>query len=86
MPGGITAGVVAAWRQNSIFDYASMGGAMLGLSVLRFVGPLLALWFGSYLGWLPVGGWGEGAQAGSLPYLILPAITLALPFATALHA
>jgi len=39
------------------------------------VAPLLALVFGLYLGWLPVGGW----ESGSLGHLVLPVLTLALP-------
>src|SRR5437667_125171 len=38
---------------------------------------LLALVFGLYLRWLPVGGWQPGAPR----YLALPALTLALPVA-----
>ena len=41
------------------------------------MGPLLALVFGLYLHWLPVAGW----QWGSIRYLVLPVITLALPVA-----
>jgi len=77
---GLTAGVVAGIRQNSQFDYASMAVAMTGLSVPTFVvGPLLALVFGRYLNVLPVAGYESGVR--SVPYMILPAVTLALPFA-----
>ena len=80
---GLTAGIISGIRQNSNFDYGSMGVAMIGLSVPTFVvGPLLALVFGLKLGWLPVAGYER--MAGPIPcpqYLILPAITLALPFA-----
>ena len=49
---------------------------MLGIALPAFVtGPLLALIFGVYLHWLPVAGWEEGAPR----YLVLPAVTLALP-------
>jgi oligopeptide transport system permease protein len=85
---GLAAGVVAGIRQNSNFDYSSMAVAMVGLSVPTFViGPLLALVFGIYWGLLPVAGWepiGGGDGGGAFPhpkYLILPSITLALPFA-----
>src|SRR5918992_5723957 len=41
---GITAGTLAALRQNSRLDYASMAVSMLGISVPNFVlGPLLVL-------------------------------------------
>jgi len=73
---GVSAGTVAALKQNSWFDYMVMGVAMTGIAVPNFVmAPLLALVFGVYLSWLPVAGWGGGA----LQYQILPVITLALP-------
>lgn len=73
---GVTAGTVAALKQNSLFDYMVMGVAMTGIAIPNFVmAPLLALIFGVYLSWLPVAGWGDGA----LKYQLLPVITLALP-------
>lgn len=76
---GLTAGVIAGIRQNSNFDYGSMTVAMVGLSVPTFVvGPVLALIFGRYLNVLPVA---EYKGPWALSYLVLPVITLALPFA-----
>jgi oligopeptide transport system permease protein len=76
---GLGAGVVAGIRQNSVFDYGSMTVAMIGLAVPTFVvGPLAALVFGIWLHWLPTSGW-DGYLG--LEHLILPSITLALPFA-----
>jgi oligopeptide transport system permease protein len=50
----------------------------LQLALPSFVtGPLLGLVFGLHLHWLPVAGW----QPGGGRYLVLPAITLALPIA-----
>lgn len=73
---GLTAGIVAALRQNSWVDYTAMGLAMIGIAIPNFVmAPLLSLIFGVYLGWLPVGGWGGGAPI----FLVLPVIALALP-------
>src|SRR5215813_2720901 len=44
---GITIGTLAALRQNSWIDYASMALAMIGISIPNFVlGPLLVLLFG----------------------------------------
>ncbi len=41
---GITAGTIAALRQNSRVDYASMAVAMIGISMPNFVlGPTLVL-------------------------------------------
>src|SRR5215212_522106 len=43
---GLTAGIIAALKQNSAFDYGAMAIAMLGLSIPNFVlGPLLVLAF-----------------------------------------
>ena len=73
---GLTAGIVAALKQNSIFDYGSMSLAMLGLSVPNFVlGPILVLFFSFWLYWFPPARWG-GIMA-----LILPVITLAAIYA-----
>lgn len=72
--GGI-AGIIAALRQNSATDYSVMTVAMLGISIPNFVvAPILILVFGVYLGWLPAGGWNNGAFANT----ILPIISLAL--------
>jgi oligopeptide transport system permease protein len=50
--------------------------AMVGIAIPNFVmAPLLTLVFGVYLGWFPVAGWGDG----SLYYLFLPIVALALP-------
>lgn len=73
---GVTAGTVAALKQNSTFDYMVMTFAMTGIVIPNFVmAPLLALIFGVYFSLLPVAGWGGG----KLQYQILPVITLALP-------
>jgi len=73
---GLTAGTVAALKQNSAFDYASMSFAMIGLSVPNFVlGPILVLVFSFWLYWLPPARWG------GLSALVLPVITLAAIYA-----
>jgi oligopeptide transport system permease protein len=79
--GGIPAGIAAAlWRRRRA-DHGVAALSALALALPSFVvGPLLALIFGLYLHWLPVAGW----QWGNLRYLVLPAITLALPVAAAL--
>jgi len=74
---GSLAGIVSGIKANSIFDYGSMTIAMVGLALPTFVvGPFLVLFFGMKLGWFRVAGWEEFPRD-----LILPAITLALPFA-----
>ena len=73
---GLVLGIRAGLRPNSPADYASMGLALLGLSLPNFViGAILVIVFALELGWLPVAGWGGYRQ------LLMPAITLALPYA-----
>ena len=59
--GGVL-GSYAALHQNEMSDYSVMAIAMVGITIPNFVmAPLLQLFLGVELGWLPVGGWGEGA-------------------------
>lgn len=70
---GITAGTMAALRQNSRLDYASMAAAMLGISMPNFVlGPTLVLLFALTWYWLPPARW-EGPFS---THMILPVLTL----------
>jgi oligopeptide transport system permease protein len=74
---GVSAGVAAAMRPNSLQDYVPMSAAMLGICMPSFLlGPLLVLVFGIYLEWLPVSGWGD--MPGDK---IMPAITLGTGYA-----
>jgi len=73
---GVTAGSIAALRQNSAVDHGVMAVSMTGISIPNFVmAPLLVLVFAIYLRWLPAGGFG----AGSIRNLVLPVTALALP-------
>lgn len=73
---GISAGLFAALRQNRLSDYSLMTVAMVGITIPSFVmAPILTLYFGVYLGWLPTATIGDG----SLRFWILPVIALALP-------
>jgi oligopeptide transport system permease protein len=73
---GVPLGLVAGLNQNKPLDTATMAVSMIGITVPPFVmAPLLALFFGIILGWLPVAGWGDGRAAN----LVLPVIALALP-------
>ena len=73
---GIPLGTFAALRHNSVADTATMSLVVTGIAIPSFVVlPFLGLLFGVYLHWLPVAGW----QSGSLRYLALPVIALALP-------
>jgi oligopeptide transport system permease protein len=70
---GITTGTLAALRQNSWIDYASMALAMIGISIPNFVlGPLLVLLFSLTLFWFPPALWNGFASKS----LVLPALTL----------
>jgi len=61
---GVSLGLLAALRQNTIVDYASVTFATFGASVPSFVtGMLLLILFSAYLHWLPTGGWGSWQQA-----------------------
>ncbi len=72
---GLTLGTFAALRQNGIGDYSTMTIAMIGVTIPNFVmAPILTLIFGNYLGWLPVGGWNDGAFRN----MLLPVISLSL--------
>jgi oligopeptide transport system permease protein len=74
---GISAGVFAAIRPNTLQDYIPMSAAMLGICMPSFLlGPILILVFGIQLEWLPISGWGDipGDK-------ILPAITLGTGYA-----
>ncbi len=74
---GVPLGLLAARRQNGWVDHAVMGVALAGIAVPNFVvAPVLALAFGIGLGWLPVAGW----EPGSVRHMVLPVVTLALPF------
>jgi len=54
--GGL-AGVISASKQYSITDYTVMGVALFGISMPVFwLGIMLMMIFGVFLGWLPIGG------------------------------
>jgi oligopeptide transport system permease protein len=73
---GIWLGAFAAARPGSFAEGGALAVMLLAISLPSFVlGPLLILIFSIRLAWLPVGGWGAPAQ------LLLPALTLALPYA-----
>ena len=74
---GLVAGIISALRQNSVYDYAAMSVAVIGISVPLFVvGPFLMYVFAVKLDWLPVAGWID--RLGPVA-LIMPVATLALP-------
>lgn len=74
---GTIAGVIAALKQNSFWDYLVMSFAMTGVVIPSFViAPLLILIFAITLQWLPAGGW----YGGKWQYILLPMIALSLAY------
>jgi oligopeptide transport system permease protein len=73
---GLGAGVIGALRPGSLRDALTLVLALVGISLPSFVvGTALLVMFAVWLKWAPVGGWG------GLRHVVLPAITLSLPFA-----
>jgi len=81
---GLAAGTVAALRPGGWADEALMLLATIVTALPSFVtGPLLALIFGLWLGWLPVGGLGDSLLTAP-QFWVMPVIALALPVAGAI--
>ncbi|AIB12486.1 ABC transporter [Azospirillum argentinense] len=78
---GIGAGVLAAVRRGRMADQMVSGVSYLGIAVPDFFWAIvLVLVFGSYLKWLPTGGYAPLAD-GFVPWashLVLPVVTLVL--------
>jgi peptide/nickel transport system permease protein len=77
----VPAGLIAAWRQNSLLDLAVVGGATLLLSIPSFwLGLLLLLLFGLKLKWLPVIGYVPFSEnfTQALLFMVLPIVTLVM--------
>jgi peptide/nickel transport system permease protein len=70
---GLTMGVVAALRRNSLVDRTLMIASFVTVSAPQFViGILLLYVFAVRLGWFPIGGYGTFA------HLVLPSLTLGI--------
>ena len=77
---GVTAGLFAAVRAGTAADKTIMMLATVATALPTFVsGPALALFFGLWLGLLPVSGTGAGVA-----WLIMPVVALALPVSGAI--
>lgn len=76
---GIPLGIIAALRRGTWVDTATMGVALVGLTMPVFAIGLGLIWvFGFNLRWLPIGGRGGPLwSAEGLTHAVLPAITLA---------
>ncbi|USZ15300.1 oligopeptide ABC transporter permease OppB [Moraxella sp. FZFQ2102] len=74
---GVTMGIIAALKQNSVLDYSLMTVAMAGVAIPSFVkAPLMVLIFAVILKWFPAGGWNDGAFMN----LVLPVTALSLSY------
>lgn len=76
---GIPAGVIAAYRANTVIDGMAMVSALLGLCIPSFwLSLLLMLLFSIKLDWLPISGYVSPTESvsGWLQHLVLPAIAL----------
>jgi ABC-type dipeptide/oligopeptide/nickel transport system permease component len=70
---GLPLGIMAALKQNTIWDYSAMTVAIFGVSVPAIVlGPTFIWIFAVYLGWFLPSGWGTWQQK------VLPAVVLGL--------
>ena len=77
----IPAGLIAAWKQDTLTDATIIGVSILFLSLPSFWLGLMMIWlFAITLGWLPAIGFVSIADdfVGGLRYLIMPVATLAL--------
>jgi len=73
---GVGAGVIGAVKPNSFLDLSTLAVSMVGISLPGFViGTLMLLVFAIKLDWFPIGEWGTPKS------IVLPALTLSLPFA-----
>jgi len=75
----LPSGIIAAVKKNTVWDYGSMGFAIMAYSMPSFWKGIILIWiFGVYLGWFPIMGyvhpWVNLSE--SLWKLTLPSLTL----------
>jgi oligopeptide transport system permease protein len=76
---GITAGIIGAVRQNTVWDHGAMAAALVGISIPSFVlGPVLVLVVSLRWHLLPPAGWGDWR------HVILPGLTLGTIYAASI--
>jgi ABC-type dipeptide/oligopeptide/nickel transport system permease component len=69
---GLPIGLISALRQNTVVDHVSQTSVMLLHAVPVYItAPLAQYFFGAYLKWLPVNGWGAPGIEG-YKEMILP--------------
>lgn len=77
----VPAGMLAAWKQDSLGDIGVVATSTILLSIPSFwLGLMLMLVFGLYLGWLPIVGYVPFSRdfGHAALYVILPVVTLVL--------
>lgn len=77
----VPAGMLAAWKQDSLGDIGVVATSTILLSIPSFwLGLMLMLIFGLYLGWLPIVGYVPFSKdfGHAALYVILPVVTLVL--------
>jgi oligopeptide transport system permease protein len=75
---GVPAGILAALKPNSIFDYGAMFFSSVGFALPSFfVATLLIYYFSVKLGWFPTSGWPVGFWELD-SRILLPAFALSL--------
>lgn len=80
----VPTGIWTAVRRGGVLDQLTRGFFTVGYALPSFlIGVVLILVFGLQLQLLPIGGFGTGL-GDDLVHLILPAVTLAIPFSTVL--
>jgi peptide/nickel transport system permease protein len=86
---GILLGIHGAWRRGSLFDLVTLSGSLILYAMpLFFLGILLLLIFGVFLGWFPFAGietaganyTGLARLADILNHAVLPGLTLTLGY------
>ncbi len=76
---GVSTGIAAAVHHNTMIDSATMVGAMIGICApLFWTAILLQIFFGLYLGWLPISGHESWRN------FVLPAVALGTRFAASM--
>jgi ABC-type dipeptide/oligopeptide/nickel transport system permease component len=72
---GVPAGIISAYRPNTLLDYVTLSGAMIGLSAPNFwLGIVLIYFLAFRLPILPM--IGEGEPGSVLRHLVLPSIVI----------
>jgi peptide/nickel transport system permease protein len=84
----VPAGIIAALKRNSVFDYGASVTAFIGVSMPSFwVGIILILVFAVRLHWLPAIGYSEIAEDGFVEWfkrLILPSVAIGIGYSAIL--